>query len=117
MIDTCAKIPPDGSFQYCTSIKCYAICLQGHGIWFVYPVHPLGPSADKGFLKDHEADRTAIYEFDNNVAHSNHLVSYVQNSMKYVKHLTPSLLLVPRSRFDMFWMFGTDYALRNTVLE
>ncbi|XP_060573519.1 cell surface hyaluronidase-like [Ruditapes philippinarum] len=42
----------------------------GHGIWFIYPVEPIGPSKGLGFFKPHEADRTPISEFDNNVVHS-----------------------------------------------
>ncbi|OWF43992.1 Transmembrane protein 2 [Mizuhopecten yessoensis] len=44
---------------------------QDLGIWFIFPDLPLGPSADKGFMKMFEARYTAITEFTNNVAHSN----------------------------------------------
>ncbi|XP_033758561.1 cell surface hyaluronidase-like [Pecten maximus] len=44
---------------------------MGLGIWFIFPDLPLGPSADKGFMKMFEARYTAITEFTNNVAHSN----------------------------------------------
>jgi len=40
------------------------------GIWFIYPDLPLGPSANKGFMKEKEAMFTAITEMDNNVIHS-----------------------------------------------
>ncbi|XP_069115544.1 cell surface hyaluronidase-like [Argopecten irradians] len=40
------------------------------GIWFIFPDLPLGPSADKGFMKMYEARYTAITEFSNNVVHS-----------------------------------------------
>ncbi|XP_056019715.1 cell surface hyaluronidase-like [Ostrea edulis] len=44
---------------------------EGHGFWFVYPNTPLGPSKDLNFMDKFEAMHTAIFEFDNNVAHSN----------------------------------------------
>ncbi|XP_061192631.1 cell surface hyaluronidase-like [Saccostrea echinata] len=44
---------------------------EAHGFWFVYPNSPVGPSASRGFMDQYEAMHTAIFEFDNNVAHSN----------------------------------------------
>jgi hypothetical protein len=41
-----------------------------------YPSIPLGPSADKDFMAKDEARYTAVYEFDNNVAHSYRNVSH-----------------------------------------
>jgi hypothetical protein len=49
---------------------------QGRGYWYTYPSIPLGPSADKKFMAKDEARYTAVYEFDNNVAHSYRNVSH-----------------------------------------
>nr|XP_034311769.1 cell surface hyaluronidase [Crassostrea gigas] len=43
----------------------------GHGFWFVYPNEPLDASEGLGMMDLYEAMHTAIFEFDNNVAHSN----------------------------------------------
>ena len=50
---------------------------KGNGIWIIFPDEPLGPSKDKGYMQFEEAKRTAFYEFENNVAHSNLRVSLV----------------------------------------
>lgn len=50
----------------------FVICffLQGHGFWFVYPNQPWDASKGLGMMELYEAMHTAIFEFDNNVAHS-----------------------------------------------
>ncbi|XP_078319448.1 cell surface hyaluronidase-like [Crassostrea virginica] len=44
---------------------------EGHGFWFIYPNEPIDASAGKGMMALNEAKHTAIFEFNNNVAHSN----------------------------------------------
>lgn len=53
------------------------IFLKGHGFWFVYPNEPLDASEGLGMMDLYEAMHTAIFEFDNNVAHSNVKVTHV----------------------------------------
>lgn len=55
--------------------KRHILLFQGRGYWYAFPEIPIGPSADKGYMKKHEARHTPISEFDNNVAHSNRNVS------------------------------------------
>lgn len=43
---------------------------DGRGYWYTYPRLPLPPSEDKGFMQMDEARHTAVYQFENNVAHS-----------------------------------------------
>nr|XP_034311770.1 cell migration-inducing and hyaluronan-binding protein-like [Crassostrea gigas] len=43
---------------------------EGHGFWFVYPNQPWDASKGLGMMELYEAMHTAIFEFDNNVAHS-----------------------------------------------
>ena len=52
------------------------MCLfQGHGFWFIYPNEPIDASEGLGMMALNEAKHTAIFEFNNNVAHSNKKVS------------------------------------------
>ena len=51
------------------------IYLQCRGFWYNYPDLPTGPSRDMDFMAFKEARFTKIYEFYNNVAHSNKGVS------------------------------------------
>ena len=52
------------------------MCLfKGHGFWFIYPNEPIDASEGSGMMALNEAKHTAIFEFNNNVAHSNKKVS------------------------------------------
>lgn len=47
---------------------------DGFGIWYVFPLEPIGTSKGKGYMGVGEASHTAITWFYNNVVHSNKLV-------------------------------------------
>ncbi|XP_060071181.1 cell surface hyaluronidase-like [Ylistrum balloti] len=47
---------------------------DGFGIWYIFPVEPIGPSKGRGYMLPEEASHTAITWFYNNVVHSNSLV-------------------------------------------
>ncbi|XP_060567854.1 cell migration-inducing and hyaluronan-binding protein-like [Ruditapes philippinarum] len=48
---------------------------EGFGIWYTFPIEPVGPSEGLAYELD-EAKHTALWTFDNNVVHSNHLGGY-----------------------------------------
>ena len=64
------------------------MCLfQGHGFWFIYPNEPIDASEGSGMMALNEAKHTAIFEFNNNVAHSNKKVSININCTSSPWHL------------------------------
>ena len=42
---------------------------QGTGIWYIFPLEPMGPSKDLNLMEEGEASRTRLLDSDNNVAH------------------------------------------------
>ncbi|XP_050412508.1 protein DDB_G0287365 [Patella vulgata] len=46
---------------------------EGHGIWYVFPDEPYGPSLGLGFMQMYESQHTPYEEWNNNVAHSNEI--------------------------------------------
>ena len=62
------------------------MCLfKGHGFWFIYPNEPIDASEGSGMMALNEAKHTAIFEFNNNVAHSNQKVSKIPDRHKMTK--------------------------------
>ena len=67
----------------------FVLCLfvQGFGIWYLFPLEPVGPSADYDppVFALEEAMNTPCWTFDNNVVHSNLKVREMEPGHVFIK--------------------------------
>ena len=56
----------------------FAFVNQKRGIWYLFPLEPVGESAGKDIMQNEEARRTAYLEFNNNAVHSYRYVSQIR---------------------------------------
>ncbi|GAB6028330.1 hypothetical protein CHUAL_002503 [Chamberlinius hualienensis] len=59
---------------------------DGHGLMYVFPYQPVGVSYGLGFLATNQSMHTPIYQFKNNVAHSNAKIGLYFDNILGVSH-------------------------------